>query len=408
MRHVAYFAFSIVLVAFLLVFLSACGSHQSEVGIVTSGGAGGSGTSGVISGGTSGVISGGTSGGTTSGGTTSGGTTSGGTTSGGGGSGGSAGGSGGSAGAMVGPAGQNFATPDSGGAYAAAFPSSPYQGVVNGGQSRAVVGARVYVLQVNSGEYGNSSVSLLTSATGSPADSIGHYVLSGEHGGFSIAGNYTCTAGHEVYVYVRGGNSGGDGPNSAIGLMASLGACPDTGHFDNTVPFIFVNEVTTVAAAYAMSGMAADATHVIGSQGPSSSNEFANAADLASITTGFANSTLPFKPDSKLPQTKIHTLANILSACINSDSPMSATCTTLFANARRNGSSGTLPDDTATAAINIARNPHANIAALYGLQPKLSAPFEPALESAPPDFDLAVASEDGKPSVASISFQPWQ
>jgi hypothetical protein len=188
--------------------------------------------------------------------------------------------------------------------------------------------------------------------------------------------------------------------HSAIGLMASLGACPDTGHFDNTVPFIFVNEVTTVAAAYAMSGMAADATHVVGSASPAVSNGFASAADLVSVTTGFANS----RPGSKVPQTKIHTLANILSACINSDSPTSVGCKTLFANAQSNGSNGVFPEDTATAAINIARNTHANIAALFNLQPKLSAPFQPALESAPPDFDLAVASEDGKPSVASVSF----
>ena len=54
----------------------------------------------------------------------------------------------------------------------------------------------------------------------------------------------------------------------------------------------------------------------------------------------------------------------------------------------------------ATAAINITRNPHANIAALYDLQPKLSAPFQPALESAPSDFDISVASE-AKASLAS-------
>jgi hypothetical protein len=269
-----------------------------------------------------------------------------------------------------------------------------------------VVGAKIYVLQVNSGEYGNSSVSLLTSATGNPADSIGHYVLSGGQGGFSIAGDYTCTAGHQVYVLARGGNSGDDGTNSAIGLMASLGACPDTGHFDNTVPFIFVNEVTTVAAAYAMAGMATDATHVVGSATPAASNAFASAADLASITTGFANSTLPSKPGGKVPQSKIHTLANILSACINSDSATSAGCTTLFANARSKGSFGVLPEDTATAAINIARNPHANIAALYGLQPKLTAPFQPALESAPSNFDLLVASEEAKAAFASASFHP--
>jgi hypothetical protein len=285
-----------------------------------------------------------------------------------------------------------------------AFPPKPYQGVVNGGQSRAVVGARIYVLQVNSSAYGNSSVSLLNSATGHPADSIGYYVESGEYGGFSIAGDYTCTAGHQVYLYARGGNSGGDGPNAAIGLMALLGACPETGNFNTAAPFIFVNEVTTVAAAYAMAGIATDATHVVASALPETG--IANAAGLASITTGFANTSLPSQPEMKVPQTKIHTLANILSACVNSNSPTSTGCTTLFTNARSNGASGTTPEDTATAAINIARNPQANVSVLYGLQPRLSAPFLPHLESAPPDFKLSLASEDSKNSVASLSLLP--
>lgn len=394
MRRLACLASSFILVGFLLFFLNGCGSHASEVVIGTSGGGGGSGTSGGISGGTSGGT-GGTSGGTS--GTTSGGTTSGGSTSGGSGGGGS-GGSGGSG--AIAPGSGLMPT---GLSNASSFPTLPYQGVVNGGQSRAIVGAKIYLLQVNSRDYGNSSVSLLTSATGTPSDSIGHYVLSGEHGGFSIAGNYTCSAGHEVYVYARGGNSGDDGPNAAIGLMASLGTCPDSGHFDQATPFVFVNEVTTVAAAYAMAGMAVDATHIIRPARPSASNGFTSAADLASISTGFANTSLPSIPGSKVPQTKIHTLANILSACINSDSPTSSGCTTLFANARSNGSSGTMPEDTATAAINIARNPRSNIAALYALQPRLSAPFQPALESAPSDFALSVITTEAKNSVASAS-----
>ena len=321
--------------------------------------------------------------------------------------GGTSGGSGGSGGrfrrlrnAVIGLGPADSLAPDSDNSSAAAFPPGPYQGVVNGGQSRAVAGAKVYVLQVNSGTYGNSSVSLLTSATGNPADAIGHYVLSSEYGGFSIAGNYTCTAGHQVYVYARGGNSGDDGPNSAIGLMASLGTCPESGNFDAAVPFIFVNEVTTVASAYAMAGVATDATHVIASAKPDGVTGIANAADLASTATGFANSTLA---SNNAPRTKIHTLANILSACINSNSHASASCTTLFSNARSNGASGAIPEDTATAAINIARNPHANIATLYGLQPKLSAPFLPALESAPPDFEISLAPGNSKDSVASLS-----
>ncbi len=272
--------------------------------------------------------------------------------------------------------------------------SRPFQGLVNGGQSRAVVGAKVYVLQANTTGYGQPSSSLLTSTTGNPADSIGHYVLTGEHGGFSIAGDYTCAAGRQVYLYVLGGDSGGNGPNSAIGLMAALGACPESGTFTTVAPFVFVNEVTTVAAAYAMVGSATDPTHV-STSGPSSG--VANAAILASVATGFAN--------NKVPQAKIHTFANILAACINSSTPASSSCNTLFTNARSHGATGTIPADTAAAALNIARYPRANVSALYALQSNLSPPFLPALQSAPSDFSLPPPEELDK-SVAYAAIHP--
>jgi hypothetical protein len=273
---------------------------------------------------------------------------------------------------------------------------------VNGGQSRAVVGAKVYVLQANTTGYGKPSVSLLTSRTGNPADSVGYYVLTGEYGGFSIAGDYTCTAGRQVYLYVMGGNSGGNGFNTAIGLIASVGACPEAGTFSTAAPFVFVNAVTTAAAAYAMVGTATDPTHVSSFETAGASIGMVNATKLASVTTGFANA----RPDSKIPQAKIHTFANILSACVNSSTPTSASCNTLFTNARSGGSSGTIPADTATAALNIARNPHANVSALYGLQPSLSPPFLPALESAPLDFNLSPPSEGLNNTVASAAIHP--
>ncbi len=282
----------------------------------------------------------------------------------------------------------------------------PLQGLVNGGRSQAIVGAKVYVLQVNTTGYGNPSLSLLTSATGNLSDSIGYYVLTGEYGGFSIAGDYTCTFGHQVYLYVRGGNSGGNGANSSIGLMASLGVCPAAGNFTSTQPFVFVNEVTTVAAAYAMVDVTTDPTHASGSGVPVAATGVANAANLVGVATGLANATLPSHPDTKVPQSKINTIANILSACINANGPTFATCTTLFTNARGSGATKTLPDDTAAAAINIAHNPRANTPVLYGLQPELGAPFQPALGSAPADFTISLTSEIPDSSVASVSSHP--
>src|SRR5271154_2315060 len=134
MRLPAYLASTVLLVIFLL---NGCGSKNpaAEPG----GGAhgGGSGVYGGGSGGSGGPISSGSPIGT-------GGPTGSGGTSGTGGSGGSGG-----SGNVVSPSASNRPDPlvrDSSG-----FDASlrPVQGLVNGGQTRAVVGARVYVLQAN-------------------------------------------------------------------------------------------------------------------------------------------------------------------------------------------------------------------------------------------------------------------
>jgi hypothetical protein len=367
----------------------------------------------VVESGDGGVIaiggSGGSGGGATSGGPTSGGTGTG--TSGGTGTGGSGTGMGGSGG--TGSSGSG----GSGGSGAAVVPKpkslpglasgvagvKPLQGLVSGGRARAIVGARVYVLEENTAGFGQPSVSMLTSATGNPSDSIGYYAVTGAHGGFSIAGDYTCTVGRPVYLYVRGGDSGGSGPNSAIGLMAWLGSCPAAGNFTSAEPFVFVNEVTTVAAAYAMAGVASDPTHVSQPVIAVAAASAGNAANLARVATGVANAAVPLHPATKVPQSKINTLANILSVCVNTTGPGSAGCTALFANARGEGPAGMIPADTAAAAINIAHNPRANTAVLYSLQPALNAPFQPSLESAPEDFTIPVANESQDSVVAFVS-----
>jgi streptogramin lyase len=238
-----------------------------------------------------------------------------------------------------------------------------------------------------------ASKSLLASGSGS--DSIGTYVLTDSNGNWTISGDYTCDAGAQAYIYALGGNSG-SGTNTGIGLMAALGQCPGSTPFTFAVadPFVDVDEVTTVAAAYAMAGYATDATHVssnntsLAKQGIA--NAFANAASLATVSTGVANTAVPGNTsNSTAPQALINTLGNILAACVNSATG-SANCTTLFTNAESAGSSGTAPTDTATAAINIAHNPGNAITALYGLQPGSGAPYVTHLSSQPNDFTVGI------------------
>jgi hypothetical protein len=268
------------------------------------------------------------------------------------------------------------------------------RGNVHGGQ-QPINGARIYLLAAGTSGYASASTSLLISGDGS--DSIGNYVLSAADGSFAIGGDYTCTPNTQVYLYALGGDPGA-GANSAAGLLAALGNCPAAGNFAATVPFLSVNEVSTVAAAYAMAGFATDATHVSSSGSTLAqtgiANAFANAANLADIPSGSALATTP-AGNGAAPQQAINTLANILAACINSTGPGSAPCSSLFADATSDGTpSGTAATDTATAAINIAHNPAANVADLFGI-PATTPPFGPALSIQPNDFTVALTFTGG-------------
>jgi hypothetical protein len=283
-------------------------------------------------------------------------------------------------------------------------------GSVHGGQ-QPIVGAQVYLFAANTTGYGgagiaasnsNASVSLLTSAGNTTLDASGgatngdYYVTTDGSGSFSITGDYTCTSGSQVYLYAVGGNPGA-GLNSAAGLMAVLGNCPMAGNFAAATPFVMVNEVSTIAAAYAFAGFATDATHVSSSGTALAltgiANAFANAANLASLSTGTALATTP-AGNGAVPQAEINTLANLLAACVNSTGAASNPCSTLFSSTLTAGATGAQPSDTATAAINIAHNPGSNVVALYALVLG-TPPFSPGLTVAPSDWTLAVVFSGG-------------
>jgi len=279
-------------------------------------------------------------------------------------------------------------------------------GNVHGGQ-QAVVGAHIYLFAANSGGYGSPSISMLNSSQpGVDNDVTGNYVLTDAQGNFSISGDYTCTSGQQVYLLALGGNPGlpvGE-TNPALALMSAFGACPEgQTNFTSTVPYVFINEVTTVAAAYAMAGFATDATDVSSSGTPlvqaGIANSFATASNLADITTGALLDATP-AGNGAVPVYTINALADILASCINSTGPVSTPCSTLLSNSLSGGTTGTTPNDTATAAINIAHNPAANVATLYALvQP--NAPFQPTLAAAPNDLTVGIYFAGG-----GLNF-PW-
>ena len=280
-------------------------------------------------------------------------------------------------------------------------PGTALQGKVYGGQ-QPIVGAKVYLFAANPAGYGSTSISLLTDVPGvttKDTNDSNYYVTTQTGGTFSITSDYNCqNSSYQVYLYSIGGNTGG-GTNSAAGLLAGLGTC---GNLSST-EFIVINEVSTVATAFAIAGFATDPYHVANSSVTGLSqtglaNAFSTITNLETLGTGASfTATTKTSPvgDGSVPEQTIYTLANILAACVSTTGPTSSQCNTLFTSAK-NGTS--TPTDTAGAAINIAHNPGANISALCGLQ-SATPPYGPALSctqnALPNDFSLAITYSGG-------------
>jgi len=252
------------------------------------------------------------------------------------------------------------------------------QGIVLGGQ-QPVTGANIQLYAVGTTGYGSASTAMLTST-----------VTTGANGTFTITGLYSCTGNPLVYLVASGGNPGltiGTN-NTALMLMAALGSCSNL----TSGTFISVNELTTVAAVWALQSFMTDSTH-IGSSSTNAAgiaNAFATAAKLVNTATGSApGASAP--ANATLPASTMNTLANILAACVNTTGGSSANCTTLFNNTATGGT----PTDIAVAALHIARTPAANVSTLFGMVAAGGSPFAPTLVSMPNDWTLAVTYTGG-------------
>jgi hypothetical protein len=222
--------------------------------------------------------------------------------------------------------------------------------------------------------------------------------FTGTHG--SLSGSTTGTAIYNL--------------NPSIINLAVLGLCPGTsGEFAHTLSYVYMNEVSTVAAAYGFApfgsgpfNVGATTTNLLGIQ-----NAAVNAGLLYDIQGSSLSNTqngeghiarqytpapTGFTPNGIVPQATIDTLADILATCVDSSGSTSSNCSILFSNATSNGkTTGTVAPDTATAAFNIAHYPAGVgntgfVNNLYTL-PTGVAPFSPQLTSQPNDFSIAIA-----------------
>jgi sugar lactone lactonase YvrE len=207
-------------------------------------------------------------------------------------------------------------------------------------------------------------------------------------GKFGIADNFTCPSQNaQVYVIANGGDAG-TGDNSSTTLMAALGNC---GNLDSDT-VVDVSEVSSVAAAYALSPFMTAGSTAVGTSSTNVRglvNAFATVANLVDPATGAARAATP-AGNGIVPQTTINALANIIASCV--DSKGDTACTRLFSLATPPG--GTAPSDTLSALVDIAQNPGNNVAQLYALQPATQL-FTPALVGAPNDWTLSVEYTGG-------------
>jgi len=212
-----------------------------------------------------------------------------------------------------------------------------------------------------------------------------------------------------TYLVATGGDSG-NGPNSAIALMAPLGSC-DTVE-NSTTTTVVINELTTVAGEWALQQFT-DATGQ--NFGSSSSNDlglanaFGTAANLEDLNA--SDSSVSGEPSSFLPTAsvcavamppvncdgllRLNSLADMIAACINSSGPDSTACATLLCDAIPGAvygagiCSATALTDTLMAAHSIAQNPENNVMPLFDLVVP-NAPFEPTLAAQPDGFEIAL------------------
>ena len=125
------------------------------------------------------------------------------------------------------------------------------------------------------------------------------------------------------------------------------------------------------------------------------SDSFTMAGELANTATGTTpGASVP--TGQVVPSTKLNTLADILSSCINSSGGTAgdlSSCGNLFSDTDTGGA----PTDTVGSLLNIAQHPAINVSPIWYLVPS-EAPFEPTLVSIPDDWTLAVTSSTPTPT----------
>jgi hypothetical protein len=254
------------------------------------------------------------------------------------------------------------------------------QGQVHGGQ-QGVSGSTIQLYTVGTGGNGTAATAMLTEP-----------VMTDAYGNFNIDTAYTCgenssgkaiVSSNQVYIVATGGNPG-VANNPALTMVAALGPCSNLSATTN----VFVNELTTVAAAWALAPFATSAANIAasGTNSAGITNAFLDAGLLVDTTTGTV-ATLP--GNLTIETGKLTALADVLASCVNSDG--TTACNPLFAAATVGT---TAPTDSFTAALNIVKNPGQNVAAVFGAIGTY-VPFPTTLTKSPNDWTMSLTVTGG-------------
>src|ERR1035441_9250007 len=255
------------------------------------------------------------------------------------------------------------------------------RGKVRGGQ-QPITGSTILLYAVGTSADGSAASSLLTNP-----------VTTDSSGDFTISNDYTCpTPSTNVYLTATGGNPGlRPGTNNAnISMIAALGLCnaltPST--------YVFVNEATTIASVFPFIQFMTSYTNL--GFGSSDASQFESAFSQVSEFVDTTNGTSPgpnLPPGDGADTTKLYTLSNIVSTCINSPGGVAgdgSPCGNFFLYATPPSGSGVAaPTDIVGALLDIANYPTNNLAQLFALAPS-TGPFQPTLPVAPADWTIRI------------------
>lgn len=263
-------------------------------------------------------------------------------------------------------------------------------GFVHGGQ-QPVTGSTIQLYIAGTSGNGSAATAMITSKV----------VQTDTTGSFNITGDYNCVhSNDQVYLTATGGNPGltSGTNNNALVLIAAIGNCSNLA----TIPNLDVDEVTTVAAVYALAPFISLNTSAvpyfnIGATSTNSAgvaNAFLDARLLADITTGSA---VVYANGSSLSiqAGKLYALADAISYCVNSVSSTSTACASLVTASTPGGSTAPTANTIATA-LSIVQHPgNTNIVGPVWSLINAQAPFATTLTQAPKDWTMTLSVTGG-------------